>query len=340
MVEEQAAKDAGYRRDLKRTGKSTLSDARALTDSDLVGKLTEFNVHLDRDSFRRLCSQALSSEEIATSLMESEEFREAEKAIDDDWLWLSLTVLWERWFPDLPSFERLDDRMHEGYRFYSRDAVAACQHWLDAWNDVLVLADKAQPDTLAEFDERFGGTQLIFNWIQDFESVLHNAGLKQPEYHRRRLDVCEEFLRRFSVDSQIVENMRRSIAEIWFDIGEPVKGDELFRLSLDVDPQWGWGWIAWSDQYALFARPQHKDLAKAEALLKCGLAVENVRDREDIVERLALIKEESGGKVNRPDEAVEASPPAERPAAHVNKPGRNEPCPCGSGKKYKKCCGR
>ncbi len=26
------------------------------------------------------------------------------------------------------------------------------------------------------------------------------------------------------------------------------------------------------------------------------------------------------------------------PAAH--RPGRNDPCPCGSGKKYKKCCGR
>ena len=26
---------------------------------------------------------------------------------------------------------------------------------------------------------------------------------------------------------------------------------------------------------------------------------------------------------------------------HVeNKVGRNDPCPCGSGKKYKKCCGR
>ena len=22
------------------------------------------------------------------------------------------------------------------------------------------------------------------------------------------------------------------------------------------------------------------------------------------------------------------------------KPGRNDPCPCGSGKKYKKCCGK
>ena len=26
-------------------------------------------------------------------------------------------------------------------------------------------------------------------------------------------------------------------------------------------------------------------------------------------------------------------------ARAVNKVGRNDPCPCGSGKKYKKCCG-
>ena len=25
---------------------------------------------------------------------------------------------------------------------------------------------------------------------------------------------------------------------------------------------------------------------------------------------------------------------------HVKKVGRNEPCPCGSGKKYKQCCGK
>jgi len=24
---------------------------------------------------------------------------------------------------------------------------------------------------------------------------------------------------------------------------------------------------------------------------------------------------------------------------HGPQPGRNDPCPCGSGKKYKKCCG-
>jgi uncharacterized protein len=34
-----------------------------------------------------------------------------------------------------------------------------------------------------------------------------------------------------------------------------------------------------------------------------------------------------------------ASQPAMPPAPTVAKVGRNDPCPCGSGKKYKKCCG-
>jgi preprotein translocase subunit SecA len=40
------------------------------------------------------------------------------------------------------------------------------------------------------------------------------------------------------------------------------------------------------------------------------------------------------------DRAMEAA--MTRPAARRNTPavGRNEPCPCGSGKKYKKCCGQ
>jgi hypothetical protein len=36
-------------------------------------------------------------------------------------------------------------------------------------------------------------------------------------------------------------------------------------------------------------------------------------------------------------EAEEAPVPAPPPA---HKPGRNDPCPCGSGKKYKKCHGQ
>jgi preprotein translocase subunit SecA len=37
-------------------------------------------------------------------------------------------------------------------------------------------------------------------------------------------------------------------------------------------------------------------------------------------------------------QAVEAAKPL--PVKADKRPGRNDPCPCGSGKKYKNCCGR
>jgi preprotein translocase subunit SecA len=45
-----------------------------------------------------------------------------------------------------------------------------------------------------------------------------------------------------------------------------------------------------------------------------------------------------------PDAAEQRSglprpPAAKKKGGKVGKVGRNEPCPCGSGKKYKKCCG-
>jgi len=40
------------------------------------------------------------------------------------------------------------------------------------------------------------------------------------------------------------------------------------------------------------------------------------------------------------DEEPQLPPPVEPIRVHADKPQRNDPCPCGSGKKYKKCCGQ
>ena len=49
------------------------------------------------------------------------------------------------------------------------------------------------------------------------------------------------------------------------------------------------------------------------------------------------------GPVDRPPDSAEAVAEAETKVKTVvreaPKIGRNDPCPCGSGKKYKKCCG-
>ena len=108
-----------------------------------------------------------------------------------------LSALWQRWFPDKPSFEALDNKMQAGYELRESGAVAVCRVWLEAWSDVLRILDKAGMQSIQEFDDWFGGSQSPFNWIQDLEGELWNAGLEDRQFLSARIALCEEGLRRF-----------------------------------------------------------------------------------------------------------------------------------------------
>ena len=54
----------------------------------------------------------------------------------------------------------------------------------------------------------------------------------------------------------------------------------------------------------------------------------------------AEIRQNSVRKQVAKGEAVSDNKPKKKEPKKVNKIGRNEPCPCGSGKKYKNCCGK
>jgi tetratricopeptide (TPR) repeat protein len=357
------------------------ADARRLTDGELLAKLRSFRIEIDRAWLGRKCQQALSAQEIAGPLMD----QGGHRGLESDWIWICVATLWRRWFPEQPSFEELDDKMQAGYELLkSSGAVAACRVWLEAWDDVLRLLDKAGIDSIEEFDERFRGTQSLFNWIQDLEDELWNAGLEDRQFLTARVAVCEEGLRRFRTDDELLtENRRRALAESYYELGETDKAESLYRDWLKLDPRWGWGWIGWSDCYR-FTRTELRDWGRSEQLLREGLAVADVRGRSDLAERLADLCEEQG----RVEEAKEFRQQAKRSAAAMEtsrsvssagtvlrkktqinfggeglplsepsnmaatlrrtstpfpitkqKVGRNDPCPCGSGKKFKKCCG-
>jgi len=56
-------------------------------------------------------------------------------------------------------------------------------------------------------------------------------------------------------------------------------------------------------------------------------------------EKMQEKKRERAKLIESDDDAPIPDAPVEQ--IHADKePGRNDPCPCGSGKKYKKCCGR
>jgi hypothetical protein len=189
--------------------------------------------------------------------------------LESDWIWVCVAVLWQRWFPDQPSFEMLDDRMQAGYELLaSNDAVTACRVWLEAWSDVLRNLDKAGLPSIEEFDERFGGTQSLFNWIQNLESELWNAGLQDRQFLTARIALCEEGLQRFrSNEGLMAENRRRALAESYFELGEVDKAEALYREWLDANPRWGWGWIGWSDRYR-FTRTERQDWNRCEQSLR------------------------------------------------------------------------
>lgn len=66
---------------------------------------------------------------------------------------------------------------------------------------------------------------------------------------------------------------------------------------------------------------------------KFGVQIVNMQDEAVIETDLARAAEQF-----HPSEEVEDA--IRQPERHDNKIGRNDPCPCGSGKKYKQCCGK
>ena len=58
-----------------------------------------------------------------------------------------------------------------------------------------------------------------------------------------------------------------------------------------------------------------------------------------VIRTEADTKREQQGKITSTSGATDGSE-KKQPVRKAKKPGRNDPCPCGSGKKYKYCCGK
>jgi tetratricopeptide (TPR) repeat protein len=371
----------------------TRSDAAKLSDEQLLEKLRGFGLDVDRAALERLCEGALSVEEVAWPLLDRRRVDAGDGRPHEDWVWLCLLALWRRWWPERVCVEFLGDKIQAGYdALERREEATAAAIWLDAWSDVVQICELTGIDSIRQFDDRCPMYQSLFNWSGDLEDALWNAGREDPEFLRARIAVCEEALRRFpDEDELMVENRRRAVADSYFELGETEQAETLFEHWLDADPSWGWGWIGWADLH-FFANNRPKDYGRAEELLGRGYSTPGVRDREDIADRLVLLYRDTGRDeeaealaaeakrlsrsnsrvsvrrtidledagdravvrdtatatfegeglpLDRLTEIVEALDAA-RPSIHprqATKVGRNAPCPCGSGRKYKKCCG-
>lgn len=249
----------------------------------------------------------------------------------------------------MDKYRKIDKKINKGYELLRRkESLEGCSVLLDAWEDIKTVMAEDNIKDLAELEKKYPWTEFIMNYVQDIEEELHNAGLKDPQYFSKRIQYCKELLEICDDDELIIENTRRGLAESHFALGNKQKCDQLFKEWLSNDPAWGWGYIGWSDCYQYDSGNTATDYLKAEEIISMGLNEKNLKDRADVVDRAIEISVKLGKNQEAKElekELMELTrAPQSKAAANiphtVNKIGRNEPCPCGSGKKYKKCCGK
>ena len=361
MAEQQMAGDKARLDALRVKGKVLMMDVRNMSAEDILNKLNSIGLRINREIMGGLCIKHISAESLAMWLEKDRKL----KNFNEDWTWLGVRVLWERWFPEIYNLEMLDDKMQKGYelsevpdhRLLERIKYDVLEVWGDTWVIIKNMMDKHGIMDIESFDDVFSGTQSIYNWSMDYDMELENALIENLEFAQTRIKFCTEYIERYKDKNEHnIKEMMRNAAGTYFRIGNTDKGEALFAKYLIDDPGWGWGWIGWSDQYHLYE--ETKDTDKAIGILKQGLEVKELNDRWDVLDRLHDIYMDIGMQ----DEAEKITEEMDRigskkqvlhspgiitedsninnPYVAGNKIGRNNPCPCGSGKKYKKCCGK
>jgi len=310
-----------------------LGEVRLMTTDGIIDKLASLNVPFDQTHFLRDARNHYSAEALGDAWLRRHECTAT--GFDKDFVWMAAIVLWERLAPDIVNVEMIDDEMQRGYALLEGGETSkACDLWLHVW-ELIKQKLTSKMTTVDLLDEIFSGTQSLSNWCDDFETELWNAGLKNPEYLRKRIRYCQESYTQFRDEDELtLGNFYRAEAESYWHLGEIETAQKKFKDLTDRYPNYAWGYINWADGYWLspFDKAAPKDYGRAEALYLQALENSCSEDRPDIIERLIMLYEEKGDlakaeRYRRVSEGVE------------RKIGRNEPCPCGSGRKYKRCCG-
>lgn len=250
----------------------------------------------------------------------------------------------------MDKYRLIDEKIGAGYKLLKgKQTGEACDVMLDAWEDIKAIMAEDKVQDLPTLDDKYKWTEFITNFVQDLEESLHNAAQDDPKYFSKRIQYCEEMLK-LSGDSDelIIENTRRAIAESHYALGNNIECDRLFQKWLADDPAWGWGYIGWSDCYQFGTKNIKPDYIKAEEIISKALRQNNLRDRADVVHRAIEIYTSLGNNQKTAElknelktltATTKSKTVSKNTPVSVVKIGRNDPCPCGSGKKYKKCCG-
>ena len=202
------------------------------------------------------------------------------------------------------------------------------------------------PGLTDEFSTQFGLEMPIQTWLDDDESLYEETLLEKiiDEATRRHEEkvgiVGEDTMRRFEkqVLLQVLDNQWKDhlAAMDYLRQGIHLRGyaqknpkQEYKREAFEL-------FTSMLDQ---IKRESVRVLTAVQVPTKEEIEAQEEARRQQAVEQLAKAQATHDAVTSKEDGAPDAVPDKPMPAVS-HKVGRNEPCPCGSGKKYKQCHGR
>jgi hypothetical protein len=158
----------------------TPSRAAKLGTEELVARLRKLGVDPSPEAYLELAKDRSFAWEI--SAVWRSRVKKQLSRHEEDFLGIAACELWKRYCPERPSVEMLDDWMQEGYGLMLQgQRPQACDRWAAVW-EVIQPRLQAEMLTCGSAAAVFDGTQLLFNWVQDYAMELHNAAIGEPRY--------------------------------------------------------------------------------------------------------------------------------------------------------------
>lgn len=198
---------------------------------------------------------------------------------------------------------------------------------------VLAVAQRlrGRPDDAAAF---LAFERLDPDWLVELPMALSSAGLVDEAVAVG--DALAE------LDAQSSAMYANDVAVICAQAGRVELALERVEANLSRFPDDVWTRIHAGDVHVALSDPQRAEAAFREALAIAhahGDAYDVAGAEERLSELLAGIPGREREARAAAEEAGRAERAARRGSRIARKVGRNEPCPCGSGRKYKRCCG-
>jgi preprotein translocase subunit SecA len=202
------------------------------------------------------------------------------------------------------------------------------------------------PGLTDEFATQFGLEMPIQTWLDDDESLYEETLLEKiideaTRRHEEKIGIVgEDTMRRFEkqVLLQVLDNQWKDhlAAMDYLRQGIHLRGyaqknpkQEYKREAFEL-------FTSMLDQ---IKRESVRVLTAVQVPTKEEIEAQEEARRQQAVEQLAKAQATHDAVTSKEDDAPDAVPDKPMPAVS-HKVGRNEPCPCGSGKKYKQCHGR